>query len=303
MRTRKLMTTALAVLGLGACLLEAKPKEAALVKTHADVAYDEHERTVLDFWQGEGEGPRPLLVVIHGGGWLGGDKSRFKHPEHYTKHGISVAAISYRLAKTDPLPTPVLDAARAVQFLRSKAEEWNIDKSRVLLTGDSAGGCSSLWIACHPELAEPFSKDPVERESTRVLGAAVAGAQVSIEPEVLEAWVGPFGLHGMITGAVGEPDAAALKKNAAKHAKTFQRFSPIQHLSADDPAIWMGYDSDLSLPAKSPGHGIHHGIFGIKFQEKSQQVGHGKVFVAAGEKYQTPYHGMRDFIIKTLTEK
>lgn len=301
-RPLSLAMAVLSIMSMAVAWAEQKPR-VPLAATHADVAYDVHERTVLDFWQAEGEGPRPLLMVIHGGGWLGGDKSRFKHPEHYLKHGISVAAISYRLAKTDPLPTPVTDAARALQFLRSKADEWNIDKSRVVLTGDSAGGCSSLWIACQDEMAQPNAQDPVLRESTRVLGAAVAGAQVAIEPKVLEDWVGPYGLHGMIHGAVGEPNAEALKANAAKHAATLRKFSPIQHLSADDPAIWMGYDADLTLPAKSYGHAIHHGIFGVKFQEKSKEVGHNQVYLSIGKKYQSEYRGMRDFIIKTLTKK
>jgi len=270
-------------------------------KTYENVAYDVHERTVLDFWQAEGEGPRPLVLVIHGGGWLGGDKSRFYGAKHYLQHGISVAAISYRLAKTDPLPTPVHDAARALQFLRYNADEWNIDTNRVILTGDSAGGCSSLWIACHADLAQPDAEDPVARESTRVQGAAVAGAQVSIEPRLMESWVGPYAWHGMITGAVGEASKQSLLAHYAKHEATLREFSPINHLTQDDPPIFMAYDGDLSLPAKSSGHAIHHGLFGVKFKEKSDQIGHNRAYLVAGDQYKSKYFGPRDFVIKMLT--
>ncbi len=51
-----------------------KDAEPRLPPTHADVAYAPHELTKLDFWKAEGEGPRPLMVHIHGGGWVAGDK-------------------------------------------------------------------------------------------------------------------------------------------------------------------------------------------------------------------------------------
>jgi hypothetical protein len=95
--------------------------------TFADVSYGPHARNVLDFWKAEGVGPRPLLVYIHGGGWLTGDK-RKKGPDFqpYLDKGISFAAINYRLTPEYPLPAPIHDAARAIQFLRTKAKEWNI---------------------------------------------------------------------------------------------------------------------------------------------------------------------------------
>jgi len=268
-------------------------------KTYEDVAYDQYERTILDFWQAEGEGARPLVVHIHGGGWVNGGKG-ISEPEYFLNSGISVATISYRLTGTDPLPAPVHDAARAIQFLRYKAAEWNIDKDRIIVTGESAGGCSTLWIACHDDLADPDSDDPVERESSRVLAAAGIQAQVSIDPYIVESWVGSYGRHGMITSAVGEPDWDTMLANYATHEATFTEFSPINHLTADDPPIYLDYPGDLTVPATSSGHAIHHGLFGVKFQEKSDQIGHDQVHLAAGAAHTTPYSGARDFMTKTL---
>ncbi|HVA47551.1 MAG TPA: hypothetical protein VNH11_14365 [Pirellulales bacterium] len=66
--------------------------------TFGDVSYGPHAADVLDFWKAEGDGPRPLLVYIHGGGWIGGDKkedpARFRP---FLEKGISYAAINYRL--------------------------------------------------------------------------------------------------------------------------------------------------------------------------------------------------------------
>src|SRR5580700_3573510 len=79
-----------------------------LPPTYADVSYGPHERNVLDFWKAEGEGPRPLLVYIHGGGWVVGDKKQdTAQYRPFLDKGISCAAINYRLTAEHPLPAPV----------------------------------------------------------------------------------------------------------------------------------------------------------------------------------------------------
>lgn len=248
----------------------------ALPPTYANVAYGPHARNVLDFWKAEGDGPRPLLISIHGGGWVGGDKAQKPAAvRHWLKKGISVAAINYRLTVTDPLPAPVYDAARAVQFLRSKAAEWNINKNRIALTGGSAGACTSMWILLHDDLANPKSSDPVERESTRVSAAAVVAGQTSIDPQVIEGWVGPNVLkHRMIWMAVGEKTMADALKNYDKHHPLYVEFSPYNHVDGQDPPLFMTYGNDMTLPSKDAGHGIHHPLFGVKMKEKSDLVGH-----------------------------
>ena len=161
--------------------------------THANVSYGDHKMKVIDFWKAQGDGPRPLLVYIHGGGWIGGDKKRRDADvKPFLDKGISYAAINYRLTGEAALPAPVHDAARAIQFIRSKAVEWNIRKDRIALTGGSAGACTSMWILCHDDLAKLDSADPVARESTRVTAAAVGGGQTSIDPKVIEPWLGPW---------------------------------------------------------------------------------------------------------------
>src|SRR4029077_19557555 len=113
---------------------------------------------------------------IHGGSWIGGDKSGYYgRAKTLLAAGISMATINYRLmaqAKDEkvvpPVKAPLEDAARAVQFVRSKALEWNIDRKRVGATGGSAGGASTLWLAFHDNMADPNSSDPVLRESTRL---------------------------------------------------------------------------------------------------------------------------------------
>jgi len=165
--------------------------------TLANVPYGAHERHVLDFWKAEAKTPTPLVFVIHGGGWQSGEKERvnkFVNVETLLARGISVVAINYRMIKhaeaervTPPVKAPLHDAARALQFVRSKAAEWNLDKQRIGAAGGSAGACSSLWLAYHDDLADPKSSDPIARESTRLWCAAVTGAQTSLDPQQMKA--------------------------------------------------------------------------------------------------------------------
>jgi acetyl esterase/lipase len=247
-----------------------------LPPTHADVSYGPYKRNVLDFWKADGVGPRPLLISIHGGGWVGGDKQQIPAAiRPWLAKGISYAAINYRLTGTDPLPAPVHDAARAVQFLRSKAADWNINKTRIALTGGSAGACTSMWILLHDDLADPKSDDPVLRESTRVSAAAVTAGQTSIDPKVIEEWVGPNVLkHAMIWMAVGEKNMDDALKNYDKHHALYVEFSPYNHLDANDPPLFMTYGNNMKLPSEDAGHGIHHPVFGLKMKEKADRVGH-----------------------------
>jgi acetyl esterase/lipase len=87
--------------------------------------------------------------------------------------GISVISIDYRLTPQHPMPAQMEDVARAVQFVRSKAREWNLDPDRIAAFGGSAGAHLAAWVALHDDLARPGSEDPIERCSSR-LGCFVA---------------------------------------------------------------------------------------------------------------------------------
>src|SRR5439155_18269024 len=154
-----------------------------------------HPRQVMDFYKAKSDKPTPVVFYIHGGGWQAGNKESI-NPKPFLDAGISVAAINYRYVKNGveekiepPVKAPLEDAARALQFVRSKAAEWHIDKTRVGATGGSAGACSSLWLAFHDDLADPKSNDPIARESTRLFCAAVNGAQVTLDPKPLREWM------------------------------------------------------------------------------------------------------------------
>jgi acetyl esterase/lipase len=273
--------------------------------TQADVSYGPHERNVLDFWKAEGQGPRPLLVYIHGGGWTGGDKKQDpKNFRPFLEKGISYAAINYRLSGEYPLPAPVHDAARGIQFLKSKAAEWNIDKDHIALTGGSAGACTSMWILLHDDLADPKASDPVLRESTRVCAAAVSGGQTSIDPKQIEPWLGPMVLqHRMINMAVGEKTIEGALANYEQHKPLYVEFSAYNHLDGKDPPLFMSYGSNMKLPSENAGHGIHHPVYGVKMKEKADRLGHECHLLIQGVSKSEQYPGPQEFLMAKLLGK
>ena len=270
--------------------------------THADLPYGPDERQTLDFWAAEGDGPRPLIVIIHGGGWINGDK-RLKRPPlaPFLDRGISVAAINYRLVPQHPLPAPVHDAARAIQFLRWKGETLGIDPDRIGLTGTSAGACTSMWLLLHDDLADPTAADPVLRASTRVRAAAVSVGQTSIDPDVIESWLGPAVLdHPMIFGAVGESSMAEVRAEADRHRAIYEEFSPINHVDGDDPPLFMACSAEMDLPARNSGHGIHHPLHGVKLKDRSDAVGHECHLFVPGWSETKRYADGTDFLLDKL---
>lgn len=162
--------------------------------TFADVAYGPHDRNRLDFWKAKGDGPAPLVVFIHGGGFVGGDKSKWRGSRDLRAMldgGFACAAINYRFRDAAPIQDILRDSARAVQFMRSRATEWNIDKARVAGWGGSAGAGTSLWLATRDDLANPESEDPVLRESSRLQAAVLQATQATYNLPRWESFVGP----------------------------------------------------------------------------------------------------------------
>lgn len=291
---------------LSTAFVAAADKPEAQPPTHGNVAYGPHERNVLDFWQATGDGPRPLVVYIHGGGWTSGDKFAEGNPQQaWLAKGVSYAAINYRLTPKSPLPAPVHDAARAIQFLRSKKRDWNINVDRICLTGSSAGACTSMWLLCHDDLADPKSSDPVLRESTRVAGAAVNRGQTSIDPRQIEPWLGPAVLqHRMINMAVGEPTIADALRNYEKHQPLYAEFSPYNHVTADDPPLLMTCDADVTVPARNASHGIHHPVYGLKIKEKADHVGmECHILIGKGPSTTSKYANATAFLDAILLKK
>lgn len=240
--------------------------------TFKEVSYGPHEDMTLNFWKIESQNPTPLLVHIHGGGWLGGKKHETANANELKK-GYSFASIDYRLAGVELLPAAVHDAARAIQFLRTKAKEWNFDPNRIAVIGGSAGAASSLWLAYHDDMANPKSEDPVLRQSSRVCGAVAMGGQTTLDPFLLEKKIGPACIrHGMIWKTVGAKSIEDLMDNWDQYKSLSLQCSPITHVTKDDPPVFLNYGQPAPVPVVK-GDGIHHAGFGRLLKTKCKKMG------------------------------
>lgn len=279
--------------------------------TLADVSYGSHPKQKIDFWKAESSKPTPLLFFIHGGGWQGGErKVAGAMIKPMLDAGISVVSIEYRFineATADkvvpPVKGPLSDAARALQFVRSKAAEWNIDKERIGASGGSAGACSSLWLAFHDDMADPKSSDPVARESTRLWCAAVDGAQTTLDPKQMRGWTPNSRYGGHAFGFTGDPKIKLSQFDEFYNKRDtilpwIAEYSPYALVTKDDPPIYMNYGAPPALgqEQKDPTHTAN---FGVKLQEHCKANG-----VECELRYpnapDAPHASSKDYLIERL---
>ncbi len=254
--------------------------------TFENVKYGPHERNVLDFWQAKSQQPTPVLVSIHGGGFVAGNKSvRPFIRKECLDNGISVAAINYRYSTQAIAPAPFQDGARAVQFLRSKAKEWNLDAKRFAATGGSAGAGISLWLSFHKDMADPKNDDPVLRQSTRLTCLFVFEGQTSYDPRFIRKLFPDKDIYKI--GALQKLfdfDPNQLDHLPAEKYKLFEECSPITHVTKDAPPVLLIYNNPIDAKITNPGIGIHHPLFGKALKEKMDALKVPCEVVAAGKR-------------------
>lgn len=120
------------------------------IVNHPDIVFAEHDGTKLvgDLYLPKGRAKAPVLVAIHGGGWQVGNRQFYRYWGLFlARAGYAVFAIDYRLGKPGVYPAAVYDAKAAVQFVRAKAAELDLDPDRIGLVGDSAGAHLAAQVA------------------------------------------------------------------------------------------------------------------------------------------------------------
>jgi acetyl esterase/lipase len=208
------------------------PQGAKLLR---DVPYvtgpNAHERQKLDIITIPSAKPAPLIVWVHGGGWIAGSKNILR-VVNFTRDGYAVAAINYRLSLHAPFPAQIEDCKSAIRFLRAHAREYNIDPERIGVWGESAGGhLVALLGTSGGNVTLAGDKPQNSEQSDRVQCVvdyfgptdllqipAMAG------PDVKYDFNGP---NSLLTRLLGGP--MTTKRKLATIA------NPITHISKDDP--------------------------------------------------------------------
>jgi acetyl esterase/lipase len=296
--------------------------------------YGPHAKHTFDIYYPEGFDPKtdkplPMYVNIHGGGWGALDKMNKRIGQgatSYNKMGIAFVSINYRYvseytqapAMKIPVAASLLDAARAIQYIRYHAKELGVDPDRVCLTGGSAGGATSAWLAMVDDLADADSPDPIARMSTRVTCSTPHQAQTSLDPQRMRKWIPSitYGAHAFFAGSEmpgkGEQRFEFFLSKRDEILPYIEDFSAYRQASKDDPPMLLVYGGQPNvLPAVNGGNATHHPRFGLGLHERLQELGVESYFWAGdnktpgGEvKASTPrYHywgGVKNFVADKL---
>jgi len=189
--------------------------------------------------------PRPGIVVIHGGGWIEGDKSSFVFADRHTpanivdfaRQGFVAVSINYRLAREAPFPAAVEDCKAAVRWLRGHARDYNLDRDHIGAWGNSAGGHLALMLAMAGKDAGLEGDGPYADESSLVQAAASDSGPVDLIHEGRDSAIAS--VVGLFLGGPPEGDRLA----------AYRKASPSHYIKRDTPPLLLIYGvSDLQIP-------------------------------------------------------
>lgn len=232
--------TAGAVPARGAPVVRSLP---AGIEVQRDLPYGPDQRHRLDAYLQPGAGPHPVVVFVHGGGHVSGDKAggglELLLP-FASRVGYAVVAINYRLAPEFRHPAQVEDARLAVRWVRANSSRLHIDPRRLAVAGASAGGHIVTFLAFTACAGSPGAGDPVLRQSCR--------------PATVVNFFGTTDLrerNDLLLAALLGPDASPAVKAAA---------SPITHISPDDPPTLSLHGTADALVPYAQSVALHHAL-------------------------------------------
>ncbi|MCX6849856.1 MAG: alpha/beta hydrolase [Verrucomicrobia bacterium] len=215
------------------------------VQAHRDLVYVEggHERHKLDLYLPEkAEGPLPLIIWVHGGGWQNGSKDGCPPLRAgYVAQGYAVASINYRLSGHAVFPAQIEDCKAAIRWLRAHAKEYSLDPQRFGVWGSSAGGHLVALIGASGDV-KAFDVGANLGQSSRV--QAVCDYYGPTDFTVFVTTPG-YESHATDSSPEAKLIGGAVMQNKDKAA----RVNPITYVSKDDPPFLVVHgDKDPTVP-------------------------------------------------------
>ncbi len=242
---------------------------------YVDIRYGPFVRNDLDLYLAKSTRPAPLVLYFFPGGFRVGNKNTVPPPllDACSEAGFTVAACNYRYVTDAPFPASFLDAARALQFLRLHAREYNIDPRRVAATGASAGADIALWLGFHDDLADAPAADPVARQSTRICAVGAQDVQTTLDVREIARLITPEDAHNpMWAGMYG------LKPEEMDTGEAHRRFAAVSAaslLTKNAAPVFLYYWAPhkpitLEMPRVER---VHNPAFGFYLKERMDKLG------------------------------
>ena len=293
---------------------------------YKDIPYDNGTETRFDIFLPKNINPSGLVMFIHGGGFLQGDKAdplrgaaSKEMIRTFLSNNIAFASINYTLLTRESkhgVMQCLNDSKRALQFIRYHSKELNIDKNKVVLMGSSAGAGTSLWLGFHDELADKQNNDPVNRESTRVSGIVVMSTQATYD---LGSWAEkiflPFRAEGVdedyIVNMIGKDRIMNFygidsweKVNSSNTLKYRHAIDMLSLMTADDPEFYVLNQGRPDTFPKNTGELNHHPLHSKALMDRATTIGIKGKFIIDGMKINTTNGESREsFVMRILKEK
>jgi acetyl esterase/lipase len=220
--------------------------------SYPDLAYaSQNIAQKLDLYLPAATGPYPTVLLIHGGGWVIGDKQGYKTGqilEALLSRGYAVAAINYRLSGVAKYPAQIQDVKAAVRWVRANAGKYKINPEKIGAWGSSAGGHLTALLATSGGVnaLEDFSLSDAKQSSS--IKAAVD-------------WFGPTDFLQMDAQTAAQncgigghdlansPESMLMGFPIKKQPEKVQLANPITYISTDDPPMYIAHGmNDCTVP-------------------------------------------------------
>lgn len=184
-------------------------------------------------------GPQPTLIYIHGGGWTGGTKeAAFMSALPWLEMGWNLVNVEYRLARVSHAPAAVEDCLCALKWVVAHADEYHIDPSKLVVSGDSAGGHLALMTGMTPDSAGLDRQCP-SRDANATLPKVAA----------IINWYGITDVADLLEGQNRKTYAVAWLASAMNREEIARRVSPLTYVRPGLPPILsIQGDADPTVP-------------------------------------------------------
>ncbi|MCB1853422.1 MAG: alpha/beta hydrolase [Halieaceae bacterium] len=211
------------------------------VRRHSNISYaSAGKRNLLDIYHPHSrrEGGFPVLLQVHGGAWMIGEKEQQALPlmYHMAQRGWLCVAINYRLSPKAAFPAHIIDVKKAIAWIRENIAEYGGNPDFIAITGGSAGGHLSALAALTPNRAE--WQPEFEDVDTRVQAAVpFYGVYDFLDRNLIRP---EMSMEGMVADRVMQ---CTLEENRA----LWEAASPLQHVSDQAPPMFVLHGSHDSL--------------------------------------------------------